>query len=108
MVGLYVYACPPRGKENYTHPRRLIQVKTEKEQIDEMINEGLGGGTIDDEKDKKQIENPLSKKKHQPIKKENSMTTNLEDAKKLGKEMEHMKTNQQIEEEGLTPDPIQK
>ncbi|RXJ04118.1 hypothetical protein DS745_01660 [Anaerobacillus alkaliphilus] len=71
-----------------------------------MINEGLGGGTIDDEKDKKQIENPLSKKKHKQSEKENSMTTNFEDTKKLGKEMDQMKTNQQIKEEGLTPDPL--
>lgn len=83
-------------------------MRREKEQIDEMINEGLGGGTIDDEKDKKQIENPLSKKPPAKDKSENSMTTNFEDVKKLGKEMEQMKTNKKVEKDGLVPDPIQK
>lgn len=84
-------------------------MKHEKEQIDEMINEGLGGGTIDDEKDKKQIENPLSKKKTEPIKdkSENTMTTNFEEVKKLGKEMENIETKKKIKKRGLTSDPIQ-
>lgn len=81
----------------------------EKNQIDEMINEGLAAGKIDDEKDKKQLENPLSKKSTEPKKEENdnSMTENLEDIKKLGKEMENMKTKKEIKKEGLTSDPIQ-
>lgn len=83
----------------------------EKQQIDEMINEGLGGGIIEDEKDKKQIDNPITKKEKTPKKEkdksENTMTTNFEDVKKLGKEMESMKTNPEIKKQGLTSDPIQ-
>jgi hypothetical protein len=84
-------------------------MKQEKEQIDEMINEGLGGGIIDDEKDKEQLENPISKKKPDSIKdkSENTMTTNFEDVKKLGKEMESMETKKNIKKRGLTSDPIQ-
>ncbi|MFN7250149.1 MAG: hypothetical protein ACK4M9_05080 [Anaerobacillus sp.] len=84
-------------------------MKQEKEQIDEMINEGLGGGVIDDEKDKEQLENPLSKKKTEPIKDKslNTMTTNFEEVKRLGKEMESMKTNKELKKEGMTSDPIQ-
>lgn len=85
------------------------RITKEKKQIDEMINEGLGAGKIDDEKDKKQIENPLSKKSSDAIKdkSENSMTENLEDLKKLGKEMENIKTKKELKKEGLTSDPIQ-
>jgi hypothetical protein len=86
-------------------------MKHEKEQIDEMINEGLGGGVIDDEKDKEQIDNPITKKKNEPKrekdKSENTMTTNFEDVKKLGKEMESMQSKSQIKKQGLTSDPIQ-
>jgi hypothetical protein len=84
-------------------------MKHEKEQIDEMINEGLGGGTIDNEKDKEQIENPLSKKKTEPIKDKslNTMTTTFEEVKRLGKEMESMKTTKELKKEGMTSDPIQ-
>lgn len=74
-----------------------------------MINEGLGAGKIDDEKDKKQLENPLSKRsiEFQKDKNLNSMTEDLEDVKKLGKEMENMKTGKELKKEGLTSDPIQ-
>jgi hypothetical protein len=74
-----------------------------------MINEGLGAGKIDDTKDEKQLENPLSKKSTEPKKAErdNSMTENLEDVQKLGKEMENMKTKKELKKEGLTSDPIQ-
>jgi hypothetical protein len=74
-----------------------------------MINEGLGAGKIDDTKDEKQLENPLSKKSTEPKKDErdNSMTENLEDVQKLGKEMENMKTKKELKKEGLTSDPIQ-
>ncbi len=86
-------------------------MKPEKEQIDEMINEGLGAGKIDDYKDKKQLENPISKKKgdeqREKDKSLNTMATDLEDVKKLGKEMENMKTNKKVKKEGMTPDPIQ-
>lgn len=85
-------------------------MRPEKEQIDEMINEGLGAGRIDDEKDKKQLKNPLSekpKKQDDNLEKENSMATNFSDVKKLGKEMENMKTNKNIKKGGQTPDPIQ-
>ncbi|OIJ15691.1 hypothetical protein BKP35_01475 [Anaerobacillus arseniciselenatis] len=86
-------------------------MKPEKEQIDEMINEGLGAGKIDDYKDKKQLENPISKKQgdeqREKDKTLNTMATDLEDVKKLGKEMENMKTNKKVKKEGMTPDPIQ-
>lgn len=74
-----------------------------------MINEGLGAGKIDDQKDKEQLKNPLSKKNTEPKKdrNENSMTEDFEDVKELGKEMENMKTNKQLKKEGLTSDPIQ-
>ncbi len=99
--------------------RRMIFIKPEKEQIDEMINEGLGAGKIDDCKDKEQLENPISKKskgkeeeekeleKKPKDKSENTMASDLDDVKKLGKEMENMKTNKNVKKEGLTPDPIQ-
>jgi hypothetical protein len=74
-----------------------------------MINEGLGAGKIDNIKDEKQLENPLSKKSTEPKedKRDNSMTENFEDVQKLGKEMENMKTKKELKEEGLTSDPIQ-
>jgi hypothetical protein len=74
-----------------------------------MINEGLGAGKIDNTKDEKQLENPLSKKGTEPKedKRDNSMTENFEDVQKLGKEMENMKTKKELKKEGLTSDPIQ-
>jgi hypothetical protein len=74
-----------------------------------MINEGLGAGKIDNTKDEKQLENPLSKKDTEPKedKRDNSMTENFEDVQKLGKEMENMKTKKELKKEGLTSDPIQ-
>lgn len=36
-----------------------------------------------------------------------SMAPDLKEMKRLGKEMEQMKTNQTLKREGLTPDPIQ-
>lgn len=86
-----------------------MNIKPEKEQVDEMINEGLGAGKIDDKQDKKQLENPISKRSTEPQKDKssNTMTTDMEDVEKLGKEMENMKTNKKVKKEGLTPDPIQ-
>ncbi|MCT8138210.1 hypothetical protein H1D32_10850 [Anaerobacillus sp. CMMVII] len=86
----------------------MKQEKQEKQQIDEMINEGLGGGTIDNEKDRKQLENPISKKNTEDTDKDlNTMTANFADMKKLGKEMESMETKKEIKKQGLTSDPIQ-
>lgn len=75
-----------------------------------MINEGLGGGIIDNEKDKKQLENPITKKSKESnnLERFNTMTEDLEDMEKLGKEMENMKTNKKVKKEGQTPDPIQR
>ena len=36
-----------------------------------------------------------------------SMAPDLEDMKQLGKDMDRMKTNQTLKEEGLVPDPAQ-
>jgi len=49
-------------------------------------------------------------KEHKPVEKNNngSMAQNLDEMKKLGKEMNNMKTgSQQLEDENLFPDPIQ-
>lgn len=35
------------------------------------------------------------------------MTQNMEDVQRLGRDMERMQTNAELEEEGLVPDPIQ-
>jgi len=35
------------------------------------------------------------------------MTQNMEDVQRLGRDMEQMRTNAELEEEGLVPDPIQ-
>lgn len=36
-----------------------------------------------------------------------SMANNLDEVKALGKQMEEMDTNQELEEQGLQPDPAQ-
>ncbi|MFS0727083.1 hypothetical protein [Paenibacillus sp. 1P07SE] len=36
-----------------------------------------------------------------------SMAQDMEDLKRLGEDMEQVKTNAELEEEGLVPDPIQ-
>lgn len=73
-----------------------------------MIDEGLGGGEINEKYDKNKLNSPISdKEKEHEEEKETEMIENLEDVKKLGKEMEQMKTNKQTKEEGKTPDPIQ-
>lgn len=79
------------------------------EQIDRMIDEGLGGGIIENEGDKKQLENPISKKPLKEIESsyQNTMAGNIEELKKLGKEMEQMKTNQEVRKEGREPSPTQ-
>lgn len=38
---------------------------------------------------------------------ENSMAPDMEGIKTLGKEMDSMKTNQELKEEGIRPDPVQ-
>lgn len=35
------------------------------------------------------------------------MAENIEEVKKLGKQMEHLKTNKELKEENIVPDPIQ-
>ena len=85
-------------------------MKKEKQQIDEMINEGLAGGKIDDKLDKKQLENPISKKapgKNDNKEVDNTMVADIKDAKKLGDDMEKMKTNKEVKAEGKTPSPEQ-
>lgn len=37
----------------------------------------------------------------------NGMAPNLDEVKQLGKDMDGMKTNQTLKEEGLVPDPVQ-
>ncbi|WP_219835830.1 hypothetical protein [Paenibacillus sp. R14(2021)] len=39
--------------------------------------------------------------------KNGSMVQDLQDMKRLGHDMKQMKTNSQLQEEGLVPDPIQ-
>lgn len=36
-----------------------------------------------------------------------SMVQNMDDLKRLGKDMERIRTNAELEEDGLIPDPIQ-
>ena len=38
-----------------------VDLIKQKEQIDKMINEGLGGGKINDQKERKKLCNPISK-----------------------------------------------
>lgn len=75
-------------------------------EVDRMIDEGLGSGEINSAHDKEQLNSPISdedKKK----KKDNEMVDNLNDAKKLGKEMKKMKTNKETKKDGKDPDPKQ-
>ncbi|MGM0903740.1 hypothetical protein [Mesobacillus maritimus] len=39
--------------------------------------------------------------------KNSRMAENIEEVKKLGKQMEHLKTNTELKEENKVPDPIQ-
>ncbi len=74
-------------------------------QIDKMIDEGLGAGRINNKLDKKQLENPISKNKISGMEKDNTMARNLEDMKRLGKEMEQMKTETELKKEGKIASP---
>jgi hypothetical protein len=78
-----------------------ISIKKE-EQIDIMIDEGLGGGQINDSTDKDKLKSPLSKRKK---KRENEMIENFSDAISLGNEMEQLDNKKELKEKGLTPDP---
>ncbi|NBD23582.1 hypothetical protein [Paenibacillus glycinis] len=48
-------------------------------------------------------------RKSEPIEsaKNGSMVQDMQDLKRLGHDMKDMKTNSQLQEEGLVPDPIQ-
>lgn len=48
-------------------------------------------------------------RKSEPIEnaKNGSMVQDMQDLKRLGNDMKNMKTNSQLQEEGLVPDPIQ-
>ncbi|QOR67892.1 hypothetical protein IM538_07100 [Cytobacillus suaedae] len=73
-----------------------------KKQIDEMINEGLGAGQIDDYLDKKKLENPLTKKNREKEEKEKAkkeikngnMVNNMEDAKDLAASIKLIKSTE--------------
>lgn len=69
-----------------------------KKQIDEMINEGLGSGQVNDYHDKKKLESPLTKKDREQDKepqqnvKNGNMVNNMEDAKELAASMKLIKS----------------
>ncbi|QHW30838.1 hypothetical protein GZH47_08215 [Paenibacillus rhizovicinus] len=48
-------------------------------------------------------------RKSEPLEnaKNGSMVQDMQDLKRLGHDMKNMKTNSQLQEEGLVPDPIQ-
>jgi hypothetical protein len=80
-----------------------ISISLKKEQqIDIMIDEGLGGGQINESADREKLKSPLSKEKK---KKENEMIENFSDTVTLGKEMEQMETNDELLQKGKKPDP---
>jgi hypothetical protein len=92
------------------------------QQVDRMIDDGLGGGMVVEQHDKKKLKSEREKKEDR-IQKEkdhgekipdekinednSSMARNLEELDQLGKEMEHMKTNKELKESGKAPDPRQ-
>lgn len=99
----------------------------EAQQVDQMIDDGLGGGRVVEQHDKKKLKSE-QEKKEEKIQKEkaqnekaheekaqekrmdvdnSSMASNLKEVEQLGKEMEHMKTNKEITKGGETPDPPQ-
>ncbi|SFT02695.1 hypothetical protein [Paenibacillus sp. BC26] len=58
------------------------------------------------------MENPIcgqagSKSKPVSNAKNGSMVQDYQDMKRLGYDMKHMKTNSELQDEGLIPDPIQ-
>jgi hypothetical protein len=69
-----------------------------KKQIDEMINEGLGSGQVNDYLDKQKLESPLTKKDRDQNKKSHhdvksgNMVNNMEDAKELAASMKLIKS----------------
>lgn len=63
----------------------------QKDQVDRMIDEGLGAGRIIEKQDKKKLKSVEAKKKDED-KEINSMAPSLDEMKKLGKEMEDMES----------------
>ncbi|MBE4907628.1 hypothetical protein IMZ08_06130 [Bacillus luteolus] len=71
-----------------------------KKQIDEMINEGLGSGQIDDYLDKKKLESPLAKKNREKENnnkskmdiKNGNMVNDMEDARELAASIKLIKS----------------
>lgn len=90
------------------------ELKKEK-QIDRMIDEGLGAGLVIEEHDKKKLQSEAEKKKAKKEEQQEKLETtmngtmveDLDDLKRLGNEMEKMKTNKQIKKDGRQPDPKQ-
>jgi bifunctional N-acetylglucosamine-1-phosphate-uridyltransferase/glucosamine-1-phosphate-acetyltransferase GlmU-like protein len=84
-----------------------------KQQIDRMMDDGLGAGRIVEEEDKEKLASEREKEELKDSKKEHreenngSMATDIEEVEKLGKEMEQMKTNKELKDSGQVPDPIQ-
>jgi len=79
------------------------------EQIDRMIDEGLGAGLIVQEMDKRKLETEEVRldDKNKKEKENGTMVNDMEDLKKLGKEMNSMSTNTEVKSNGQEPDPIQ-
>jgi hypothetical protein len=84
------------------------------QQIDRMMDDGLGNGRIIEEEDQQKLASEREKEEIQhstdnQARKENngSMATDIKEVEKLGKEMEQMKTNHEVEQSGQVSDPIQ-
>ncbi len=97
----FPYLCLAFKKPGIYYSKESDMIMAEKKkQIDEMINEGLGAGQIDDYLDKEKLESPLTKKdrekedKHKAKKevKNGNMVNNMEDAKDLAASIKLIKS----------------
>jgi hypothetical protein len=84
------------------------------QQIDRMLDDGLGNGRIIEEEDQQKLASEREKEELQNsadsqarIENNGSMVSDLKEVEQLGKEMDKMKTNHQVRESGQVPDPIQ-
>lgn len=92
------------------------------QQVDRMIDDGLGGGRVIEPYDKKKLKSEREKKEEKTQTEKDheekiqvermdvdnsSMVSNMKEAEQLGKEMEQMKTNKELKKSGQTPDPPQ-
>lgn len=88
-------------RQGHTAKDSILKTKSQLQNAQQNLSEN-----VSEEQQSGSIKNIKAEKEAKDM--NGNMVSNIKDMKKLGKEMEDIKTNDEILEEGQVPDPVQR